>query len=85
MTGTQDGFTLNLSLDDVERYVLKDIELFKKNPNYLEDSFPMAKQIFDELEVLRLAKKTDTPKAIELYGMYDGIKQLYLTQFFYGF
>ena len=75
------SFTLNLSGEDSLRMVMLDNYFASRNPNYLEDAMPTAMAIHDRVSQLIDARKFDSPEAIELMGMYDGIKQFYLSQF----
>jgi len=75
------GFILNLDREDSIRYLQLDNKLYNDlGPDYLEKAEPMAKKIYDRLKVLRSEGKTDTIEAIHLYGMYDGVKQYFLTR-----
>lgn len=74
-------FTLNLSGEDSLRMVMLDDYFASKNPDYLEDVMPTAKTLHAQISQLLDAGKIDSPEAIRLTEMYDGIKQFYLAQF----
>ena len=74
-------FTLNLSGEDSLKMVMLDSYFADHNPNYLEDVMPIAKAIHERMSQLIDAGKFNSLEATELMRMYDGIKQIYLSQF----
>jgi len=75
------GFTDNLSGEDALKMVQLDSHFASRNPNYLEDAMPSAREIHERISALIDIGKFDSIEAIQLGRMYDGFKQYYLSQF----
>jgi hypothetical protein len=75
------GFTNNLNGEYALKMVQLDSHFASRNPNYLEDAMPSAREIHKRICGLIDEGKFDSIEATQLGRMYEGFKQYYLSQF----